>query len=128
MPTNPQNKPVTTSYTVILQDIDGQPLITVDSKEFSIILPDGTVSVQKNNTWLVLVDGTTWNPAMAARANDPIVPNVCRTCRRALRREKPTHGLHVNSAVCVECGETCCPRHRRNGTDGQPRCLACTRR
>ena len=130
-----QNKPVVTSYRTILEDLDGQPLITIDSTEYSVLQPDGTVSVQSNRTLIVLVDGTTWNPAMAARQKDPVLLAICATCRRGVRgwlhAEAPTHGILAASNAtprCYDCGETCCPRHRRRCRDGQFRCPACARR
>jgi hypothetical protein len=134
MPGNLQGKPVITSFRTILQDVDGQPLITIDSNEYSVMQPDGTVSVQTNRTSIVLVDGTTWSPAMAHRQNDPVMLAVCATCRRGVNEwfhhELPTHGLLAgsNAERCCECGETCCPRHRRRCSDDQVRCLVCARR
>jgi hypothetical protein len=135
MPGNLQNKPVVTSFRTILQDLDGQPLITIDSTEYSVLQPDGTVSVQSNRTLIVLVDGTTWNPAMAAREKDPVLLAVCATCRRGVHdwfhEEPPTHGLLAASNAtprCYDCGEICCPRHRKRCRDGEFRCRACARR
>lgn len=134
MPGHSLNKPVVTSSTSILRDINGTPLITIDSTEYSVIQPDGTISVQKNYTSIVLVDGTTWNPRDAYREKDPVTLAVCTFCRRGaagwFRQEAPTHGLlsSANAERCATCGETCCPRHRERCADGEPRCRPCARR
>lgn len=130
-----QGKPVVTSVRTNLVDLDGRAIVTFDLSEYSILQPDGTVSVQKNSTLMVLADGTTWNPAMAMRANDPVLLAVCPTCRRGVHgwfhSEPPTHGILAAANAtprCYDCGETCCPHHRRLCRDNHSRCVACARR
>lgn len=133
MPTHP-TKPVTTSYKNVLLGDDGQPLITIDVNEFSIVQPDGSILVQKNNTSIVLADQTTWSP-LVYRDRPPIDLGICLQCRRGMQgwfhSESPTHGIcnMQNMQRCAgECAELLCPRHRRLCADGNFRCIRCAAR
>jgi hypothetical protein len=135
MSTNPFMQPVTSSLNSLLVGVDLQPIISVGNEEYSVTNPDGSISIQKKYTSIVLVDDTTWNLLQALRANDPILLAVCRTCRRGVTARKhyepPTHGLlqAANARRCEgDCAETCCPRHSRLCSDGKVRCLVCARR
>lgn len=135
MSTNPLMQPVTSSFNSLLIGVDLQEIITVGSEEYSVTNPDGSISIQKKYTSIVLVDDTTWSPQQGLRANDPVLLAVCRTCRRGITDKKhhelSTHGLlqAANARRCEgDCAETCCPRHRQLCSDGKVRCLACARR
>jgi hypothetical protein len=116
-----------------IYDPAGNLIATMGMHEYSVPLPNGSVEVHKRAQCIATVDGLAWSPMMALRQHDPILVVLCDSCRHPeislFRRPPATHGLCTiqNAQQCVSCGKTVCPRHRRIGTDGEPRCRRCAR-
>ena len=113
-----------------IRDIDGNPVLIIGTREYTIIEPDGTQHLRLGDT-IQLVDGLSWSPSMMAGAN-PILLTTCSMCRNPsvsfFGSERASHGcLSVrNARVCVGCGIVTCPRHR-SLSGGKWRCLSCAR-
>lgn len=105
-------------------DIKGRVILEVTSRQFTVMEPNGTVSVHEQGDWIQLVDGLMWNPALLAQAN-PVLLTVCEACRRW---PGSSHGCMslMTCRVCIDCGAGTCARHRRL-IGGHWRCLSCAR-
>ena len=105
-------------------DTKGRPILALTARQFTVMNPDGTITVYDIGDWIQLMDGLMWNPALLAQAN-PVLLTVCEACRKP-----PTsaHGcLSVrNCRVCIDCGRGTCARHRKL-VGGHWRCLSCAR-
>ena len=105
-------------------DVRGRPILTITSRQFTVMEPNGTVSVHEEDEWIQLVDHVMWSPSLLAGPH-PVLLAVCEACRKP---PVSSHGcLSVrNCRVCVDCGTGTCARHRKL-IDGHWRCLTCTR-
>ena len=115
-----------------IHDADGEPVLVIGMREFTVIEADGTICEYKYGDNIVLEDGLVWNPSMMMQAN-PVLLATCTACRKQppslFRRRRTLHGLvgEHNARVCADCGAVSCPRHCR--LIGQRwRCLPCSRR
>ena len=124
--------PPNTHTSTVFRDLYGNTILEMGYDDFMIVNPNGSTSHHMNNSYIQLVCGTQWNPAML-RAKPPVLIGVCQDCRYpppvGFRRDQPTHGLvSLNHAKLCECGKLCCPRHILRCSDGESRCWLCGRR
>ena len=114
----------------ILCDIDGQAIIDIGYRDYSVHTPNG-LEHHQIGTCIQTVDGRQWSP-LQLRAQPPVHVGVCTLCRkppfRWIGRESPTHGIVTlqQARTCVDCGKLCCPKHFKRGRDGKYRCRPCS--
>ena len=122
---------VNRSVQTVMHDENGNPILIIGMREFTVIEPDGTVSEHKIGDSILLQDGLAWNPSLATGA-DPVLLTACSICRNPpvaffRRHRSGNHLLAVrNSRTCVDCGAVVCSAHRRL-SGGHWRCLKCAR-
>ena len=114
---------------------NAQPLQVIPYSRLHRLMPDGSLVEVKQADNIVLSNGMVWNPALAARQNEPLLLAVCYFCRFprvgwGLRREAPTTGLTTlnDARACAGCHFTGCERHCPKRGNGQPLCDRCARR
>jgi len=109
--------------TTQITDLNGNIILEVGLKEYTVRCSDGSIIHRRLNENIVLVDGTVWNPGLIMRG---IHVGVCDRCRRPSFFGRPTHGIVAlqRARQCATCGTLCCPSHRRwSRRDHQWRCL-----
>jgi hypothetical protein len=117
-----QNNPqITGSRTDVIKitDSKGNVIVEIGTKEYSIKNFDGSRTQRKITESMTLVCGTVWT----ALARFPV--GVCEICREPPPFSRRRHGLVALSRarMCVDCGQLCCPSHRKIGKDQKWRCL-----
>jgi len=118
-------------YNNIIRDVNGNIIVQIDSSEYAVMNPDGTILQKHNYEHLQLTNGFMWNPNML-RANPPKYIAVCDFCRNPpvsiFNPQVKSHGiiLYEHGKFCV-CGQFCCPRHITYSQDGGWRCPNCHR-
>ena len=126
-----QVQPINQINQTTIHDVNGDPVLSIGERAYTVIEPDGTISRLQLLDNIQLVDGLAWSPSMASGPN-PVFLTTCPTCREPpislFKHEPATHGLLSvrNARVCTSCGQITCPRHRRLVGRGW-RCLSCAR-
>ena len=118
------------TITTFLVATDGTVIGQVPASERMTQSPSGPITVDKQHSSVLLMDGTFWHPGMRN-----VRLGVCQLCREPPYtfpfRKKPQHGL-VSLAPgggvnCAGCGMILCPAHARRGADSRSRCPSCAR-
>jgi len=113
----------------IITDSDGSPILEIGTQEYMVRDSNGALIHRSINESTQLVCGTLWSPLMMD-AKPPIYVGVCGQCRKGsvfkTSRSNGIVALH-RAKICTECGQLCCPRHRRL-RDNRWHCLSCARK
>ena len=130
MAQSPSNRGTTKKTITEIRDINGDVILEIGLTESRIRMPSGEVISQRNSVSIRTVDGSIWSPAQWLTNRHVGICEQCRHPKFSLfSREKPSHGIVLlKRAQLCACGKCCCPKHRRQCSDGVWRCLACAKK
>lgn len=109
-------------------DQKGRLIGTLIYEETTVQDPNKPVTEVKRNAYIQTSDGLQFNVTQG-KGDKPIHLAVCEPCRKPRLFGPTPHGLVARheAQLCHDCGELCCPRHRKN-KHGHWRCLPCHRK
>ena len=123
----PSNPKITArkENTINLIDLDGNPILEIGQQEYTVRHSDGSITHRNISQNIQTVCGLSWNPQMLY-GKPPVHIGICQACRSQTSPfHKKTHGIVTihRAKTCQDCGQLCCPKHRKHGRDKKWRCL-----